>query len=79
MTKYENNNGSTENVSFFFFFKKTLISRTKHLCQCLDIPGDKLSERSVDDLDIAFDNLSSPKHYKEEEDPKLFKSIKTSN
>ncbi|KAJ6649369.1 Cytoplasmic phosphatidylinositol transfer protein 1 [Pseudolycoriella hygida] len=56
-TRYENNNGSTEN--------------------CLDVPIEKLSERTVDHLDIAFDDLSNNKHYKEEEDPKKFKSKRT--
>lgn len=45
----------------------------------MNVPDDKLKERTVDHLDIAFDDLTSPKHYKEEEDPKFFKSIKTSN
>lgn len=45
--------------------------------QCLDIPPEKLSERTVDHLDIAFDDLSSNKHYKVEEDPKIFKSVRT--
>lgn len=45
----------------------------------MNVPDDKLKERTIDHLDIAFDDLTSPKHYKEEEDPKFFKSIKTSN
>lgn len=61
-----------------------LVERKKHLKnrlkfssfqQCLDIPADKLSERAVDEIDIAFDELT--KHYKPEEDPKLFQSEKT--
>ncbi|XP_037051419.1 cytoplasmic phosphatidylinositol transfer protein 1 [Bradysia coprophila] len=44
---------------------------------CLDLPPEKLSERTVDHLDIAFDDLSSTKHYKVEEDPKIFKSART--
>uniref|UniRef100_A0A8D8I406 Cytoplasmic phosphatidylinositol transfer protein 1 n=2 Tax=Culex pipiens TaxID=7175 RepID=A0A8D8I406_CULPI len=40
---------------------------------CLNVPEDKLSERTVDSVDIAFDELN-PKHYKKEEDPKFFKS-----
>ncbi|XP_020817251.1 cytoplasmic phosphatidylinositol transfer protein 1 [Drosophila serrata] len=55
-TKYEDNNGSTEN--------------------CLDLSEEELKTRTVDHLDIAFDDLS-PKHYKQEEDPKFYKSIKT--
>lgn len=43
--------------------------------QCLNLPEDKLAERSVDHIDIAFDDLA--KHYKREEDPKFFKSEKT--
>jgi len=34
--------------------------------------------RTVDHVDIAFDELNG-KHYKREEDPKFFKSTKTSN
>lgn len=34
-----------------------------------------MSERAVDEIDIAFDELS--KHYKREEDPKFFESLKT--
>lgn len=34
-----------------------------------------MAERVVDNIDIAFDELT--KHYKREEDPKFFKSIKT--
>ncbi|KAH8250713.1 hypothetical protein KR038_000608 [Drosophila bunnanda] len=55
-TKYEDNNGSTEN--------------------CLDLSEEELKTRTVDHLDIAFDDLS-PKHYKQEEDPKFYKSVKT--
>lgn len=47
--------------------------------KCLNLPADQLPARSVDHVDIAFDDLSSDKHYKEEEDPKKFKSTKTSN
>lgn len=43
--------------------------------QCLELAADKLAERAVDDIDIAFDDLS--RHYKAEEDPKLFQSEKT--
>lgn len=43
--------------------------------QCLNLPEDKLAERTVDHVDIAFDDLT--KHYKREEDPKFFKSVKT--
>lgn len=43
--------------------------------QCLDISSEKLPERIVDEIDIAFDELT--KHYKPEEDPKLFQSLKT--
>lgn len=34
-----------------------------------------LATRTVDEIDIAFDELT--KHYKAEEDPKIFQSIKT--
>lgn len=56
-TKFENNNGSTENV-----FK---------------VPEEEYPTITIDHMDIAFDELSNPKHYKEDEDPKFFKSSKT--
>lgn len=43
---------------------------------CHKLSPEKLAERTVDHIDIAFDELT--KHYKEEEDPKLYKSTKTS-
>ncbi|XP_043644111.1 cytoplasmic phosphatidylinositol transfer protein 1 [Drosophila teissieri] len=43
---------------------------------CLDLTEEELKVRTVDHLDIAFDEVSA-KHYKKEEDPKLFKSEKT--
>ncbi|KAM8713090.1 hypothetical protein ACLKA7_013412 [Drosophila subpalustris] len=43
---------------------------------CLDLSEEDLKVRTVDHVDIAFDELSG-KHYKREEDPKFFKSIKT--
>lgn len=43
--------------------------------QCLNLPPEKLAERTIDEIDIAFDELN--KHYKREEDPKFFKSTKT--
>ncbi|KAJ8922895.1 hypothetical protein NQ315_001437 [Exocentrus adspersus] len=55
-TKYENNNGCTEN--------------------CMNLSPDQLAERIVDHIDIAYDEISA-KHYKEEEDPRFFKSKKT--
>ncbi|XP_022226947.2 cytoplasmic phosphatidylinositol transfer protein 1 isoform X2 [Drosophila obscura] len=44
---------------------------------CLDLTEEELKVRSVEHLDIAFDEFSA-KHYKREEDPKFFKSKKTS-
>ncbi|CAH0563784.1 unnamed protein product [Brassicogethes aeneus] len=55
-TKYENNNGSTEN--------------------CLDLTPEQLAERIVEHIDIAYDEVSA-KHYKEEEDPRFYKSKRT--
>jgi hypothetical protein len=55
-TRYENNNGSTEN--------------------CLRLTDEEQLARSVDIVDIAFDEVA-PKHYKENEDPRTFKSTKT--
>jgi len=46
--------------------------------QCLDLTEEELKVRTVDHLDIAFDEVSA-KHYKKEEDPKFYKSEKTSN
>lgn len=43
---------------------------------CLQLTDEQLAERIVDHVDIAYDDLS-PKHYKEEEDPKYFQSQKT--
>ncbi|XP_053694165.1 cytoplasmic phosphatidylinositol transfer protein 1 [Sabethes cyaneus] len=43
---------------------------------CLDFPVERIEERKVDYVDIAFDELN-PKHYKKEEDPKFFKSART--
>lgn len=45
--------------------------------KCLSLSDDKLAERQVVQLDIAFDDLSSDKHYKREEDPKFYRSTKT--
>lgn len=39
--------------------------------------AEQLADRQVTNLDIAFDDLSSDKHYKKEEDPKFFRSEKT--
>jgi Phosphatidylinositol transfer protein len=55
-TKFENNNGSSENT-----FK---------------VPEEEYQQVAIDHIDIAFDELN-PKHYKEDEDPKFFKSVKT--
>jgi len=44
----------------------------------LDLTEEELKVRTVDHLDIAFDEVSA-KHYKKEEDPKFYKSEKTSN
>lgn len=52
--------------------------RVRFNVQCLDLSPDLLEARSVDHIDIAFDELSSDKHYIEQEDPKKFKSTKTS-
>lgn len=41
----------------------------------MNLPPEILAERTVDEIDIAFDELT--KHYKQEEDPKFFQSIKT--
>ncbi|XP_045497940.1 cytoplasmic phosphatidylinositol transfer protein 1 [Colias croceus] len=55
-TRYEDNNGTTEN--------------------CLHLTDEELALRQVDFLDIAYDEIK-PHHYKDNEDPKLFKSEKT--
>nr|QDR50954.1 retinal degeneration B beta [Heliconius melpomene] len=43
---------------------------------CLGLTQEELEQRDVDFLDIAFDEIK-PHHYKEAEDPKLFKSEKS--
>ena len=40
------------------------------------VPEDEYSHITVDHIDIAFDEIQ-PKHFKEEEDPKIFRSVKT--
>jgi len=42
-----------------------------------NLSDDKLKERTVDEIDIVMEDVD-PKYYKKEEDPKLFKSSKTS-
>lgn len=80
-TRYEDDNGSQENVSstdltqLISSLSKKLIFCA--LFQCLNLPPNKLAERTVDHIDIAFDDLANAKHYKREEDPKFFKSVKT--
>lgn len=41
----------------------------------MNLDPEKVVIRSVDEIDIAFDELT--KHYKREEDPKFFQSVKT--
>lgn len=55
-TRYENNNGSSDN--------------------CLNINEDELKQRTVDHVDILTDPVDE-RHYKKEEDPSAFKSMKT--
>ncbi|XP_037294376.1 cytoplasmic phosphatidylinositol transfer protein 1-like [Manduca sexta] len=43
---------------------------------CLGLTAEELEQRTVDFLDIAYDEIK-PHHYKEAEDPKFFKSEKT--
>ncbi|XP_014262417.1 cytoplasmic phosphatidylinositol transfer protein 1 [Cimex lectularius] len=43
---------------------------------CLNLSEEVLQERTVEHIDIAYDEIN-PKHYKEEEDLKFFKSKKT--
>lgn len=78
-TKYENNSGTTDNVSEILSHVKASSKLTKLFSlQCLDLSEEELKGRTVDHLDIAFDEFNA-KHYKREEDPKFFKSVKTSN
>jgi uncharacterized protein YbdZ (MbtH family) len=44
--------------------------------QCLELTPEELAARTVDHVDIAYEEVT-PKHYKENEDPKFFKSKKT--
>lgn len=41
-----------------------------------NVPEDEYPQITIDHIDIAFDEIQ-PKHFKEDEDPKTFKSIKT--
>lgn len=81
-TRYENNNGSSENVGPYKGFKQLRVldlyksTCILHSLQCLGLSPDELETRIVDCVDIAYDEVT-PKHYKENEDPKFFKSIKT--
>lgn len=43
---------------------------------CLGLSPEELANRVVEHIDIAYDEVA-PKHYKESEDPKFFKSKKT--
>nr|CCO62048.1 protein retinal degeneration B [Speonomus longicornis] len=43
---------------------------------CLELRLEELAERIVEHIDIAYDEVSA-KHYKEEEDPRYYKSKKT--
>lgn len=43
---------------------------------CLGLSEAELKDRSVDSIDIAFEEVAAH-HYKKEEDPKVFKSQKT--
>lgn len=81
-TKFEDNPGTTENVIIRCLLILSLITLfLRHLIkyddisfitifflnsQCLGLTGEKLVERTVDFIDIAYDEVS-PKHYKEEE------------
>ena len=40
------------------------------------VPEEEYPQITIDHVDIAFDEIQ-PKHFKEEEDPKVFRSIKT--
>ncbi|XP_046680605.1 cytoplasmic phosphatidylinositol transfer protein 1 [Homalodisca vitripennis] len=55
-TKFENNNGSSEN--------------------CLNLTPEQLEQRTVDFVDICYDEIS-PRHYKEEEDLRFYQSSVT--
>jgi len=75
-TRYENNNGITENVIIFhicFFndFKYLLL-----LFKCHNLPPDELAVRKLEYLDIATERVADYK-YKESEDPCKFKSLTT--
>lgn len=41
-----------------------------------NVPEEEYQQITIDHIDIAFDEIQ-PKHFKEEEDPKLFRSNKT--
>ena len=74
LTKYENNNGSTENC--LEASGETLEAR-KVCCYMIRTILYLLVESQVDFVDIAMD-ACAPHHYKESEDLATFKSTKTS-
>lgn len=62
--------------SYLFIFQSNETISNAWFLQCLNLTEEQLEAREVDFVDIAYDELN-PKHYKEAEDPKFFKSIKT--
>lgn len=55
-TKFEDNNGSSENT--------------------FNVHEEEYQQVAIDSIDIAYDEVTA-KHYKEDEDPRFFKSVKT--
>jgi len=61
---------------FNIFIKTRYENNSGTTDNCLGLTDEELAVRTVDHVDIAFDEVP-PKHYKEAEDPKLFTSKKT--
>ena len=79
-TRYENNPGTTDNVSYGTDQIRTsqidVNRRSIPVFQINNLPADVLENLEVDHVDILGDEVQ-PHHYKECEDLKYFKSEKT--
>lgn len=79
-TRYENNNGTTENVIrfnfLFFFLIISIIYDYYYYFKCHHLSSEELAVRKLEYLDISTERIPDYK-YKESEDPCKFKSTKT--
>lgn len=74
-TRYENNNGTTDNVSRSAH-RRSSSRFIAFSCQCHKLAPDELAVRKLEYLDIAVEPVPDYK-YKESEDPCKYKSVKT--